>query len=350
MVKFEKHRIFWQIIIWWGAWLLVNVSLASGFESLEKAFLRSIPVLVGVIIIVAINIQVLLPQFFFRGKQLLFVLLSILLLIVTFLLLYHEVFPWSDWFRPSFAPETNILKERKSPPPGFRVISRLTPLVIAFLGSTLVEIARFATQKEKKTIQLEKEKLETELKFLKSQVNPHFLFNALNNIYSLAVVQAPQTPESIMQLSEMLRYIVYDSNEPKVSLKSEISYIENFVELNLLKDSRGMDVQLDLDSTAANIMVAPLLFIPFVENAFKHSRIENLKDGYINIKLSVENNIIAFRVVNSVPQKDFTKDQVGGIGLNNIKKQLQLLYPDGLHELTIQQTDQQFEVNLKICV
>lgn len=346
MKRFEKYRIFWQILFWWGAWLFISFSLINGFENPEWILLRGLPSLIGVILIVLLNVGYLLPQFFLQKKQMTYVLASVLLLTATVLLLYHQALPWSEWL--SSHPLRPEEKKGKAFTSGARWIGRLTPLVIAFLGSTLAEIIRFANKKEKEAIQSDKEKLETELKFLKSQINPHFLFNALNNIYSLAVVQAPQTPESVMQLSEILRYMVYDSNEQKVALEREINYIKNFVDLKLLKDSRGMDVQLDLDQVTPGLMVAPLLFIPFVENAFKHSRIEDLHKGFIRINLKTDRDKITLRVVNSVSASDFTKDKIGGVGLENIQKRLKLLYPDDQHELTITQTDEQFEVVLLI--
>lgn len=342
MTKFTKNRIFWEILLLWGAWALINFSLTNGVEDPERFVRRITPSLIGFIIIIQINVRYLLPKFYLQKKHFLYILGGTLLLTTTVLLLHHEIFPWSGWFRlPTPSPIKEIIKNVLPMPSGIRWMRELTPLIIAFLGSTLLEIIRFANMKEK-------EMLEGELKFLKSQINPHFLFNALNNIYSLAVVQAPQTPESVMQLSEILRYMVYDSNEEKVPLKSEINYIENFVELHILKDSRGMNVQLDLDKTAAHLMVAPLLFIPFVENAFKHSKIENLKEGFIKINLKTDNEKIAFQVINSIPENSFTKDEVGGVGLENTKKRLQLLYPDDQHELKINQSDDQFEVSLKI--
>ena len=351
MKRFEKNRIFWEILILWGAWLLISFSLTNGIGDPTKFIRRELPSLIGFIIVIFINVRYLLPRFFLQKKYPLYVLASILLLVTTILLMYHEVFPWSESFRvrpPQQIEEMS--KELTGNPPGVRWMRKFVPLIIAFLGSTLLEIIRFADKKEKEAIRAEKEKLETELKFLKSQVNPHFLFNALNNIYSLALMQAPQTSESVMQLSEILRYMVYDSNEAKVPLKSEINYIENFVDLKLLKDSRGMDVELDLDKTAPSLMVAPLLLVPFVENAFKHSKIENLKDGYIKIHLKVDNKTINFHVVNSIPENNFTKDEVGGVGLENTKKRLELLYPNNQHELKIHQNDDKFEVNLKISV
>lgn len=344
MTTGTNNRILWKIILLWSAWALVNFSLTNEVDDPARYLRRVAPNLIGFIIIITINVRYLLPKLYLQKKHLSYTLSAIFLLAATVLVLYHEIFPWSDWFR--VFPSTRIEEIERPPrpnPPGIRWMRELTPLIIAFLGSTLLEITRFANIKEK-------EKLATELKFLKSQVNPHFLFNALNNIYSLAVVQAPQTPESVMQLSEILRYMVYDSNEEKVPLKNETNYIENYVDLQLLKDSRGMDVQLDLDKSAADVLIPPLLFIPFVENAFKHSKIESLKDGFIRIRLQADAKTITFHVVNSVPAHTFTKDEVGGVGLENIKKRLELLYPNDQYTLTIDSTDDQFEVILKITI
>ncbi len=353
MAKFEKHRIFWQILLWWGGWLVISFILSNGFQNPQPFFRRAMASFIGIAVIVVVNIQYLLPQLYFRKKQVGFVTAGIALLLLVVVLIHSDIFPWSEWF--DYNPKRNPLLRKgerlgkaREAIIGFRWLGHMMPFVIAFLGSTLVEIARFANKKEKEAIRSEKEKLETELKFLKSQVNPHFLFNALNNIYSLTVAQAPQAPESVMQLSEILRYMVYDSNEGKVPLKNEINYIENYVNLKLLKDSRGMDVQLDLDKSAPEMMIAPLLFIPFVENAFKHSQIENLKSGHINIALEINEGELNFSVCNSLPKNNFTKDKVGGVGLENIKKRLELLYPDGQHILKIHRTENEFNVWLKL--
>ncbi len=347
MIQWKNHRILWQALLWWGSWVLISFLLSKGYDNPEHFALRALHLFIGFFIVVAVNIRYLLPHFYLTKKHVLFVLLGLALLGLTSMLLYAEFFPWTEWLDP------RPRRPRFPGPRGRRAtgilwIGRLTPLIIAFLGSTVTEIARYANKKEKEAIQSEKEKLETELKFLKSQVNPHFLFNALNNIYSLAVLKDPQTPESVMQLSEILRYMVYDSNEEKVPLKSEIQYIQNYVDLKRLKDSRGLDLQLDLDASAEHLMVAPLLFIPFVENAFKHSKIENLNKGFIKIKMHVQENRIDFSVINSLPDEEFTKDTVGGIGLENVIKRLDLLYPGDMHILQIRQTQDQYQVHLKV--
>ncbi len=357
MANFEKHNILWQVLLWWGGWHLVSFLLANGYEYPNDFMARAMASLVAFSAVVYINLKALLPKLFFQKKFFLFFGAGISLLLLVTVFLYEAILPLLDWFDlvapregPPLEgppPETN----RRGPPPlGIRLVIQVAPYLIAFLGSTIIEVFRFANRKEREVIQAEKEKIDSELKFLKSQVNPHFLFNALNNIYSLAVIQAPQTPESVMQLSEILRYMVYDSNEESVPLKSEINYIQNFVDLHLLKDSRGMDVQLDLAGASEDLRIAPLLLIPFVENAFKHSKIENLKRGYIRIHLSTESEWITFKIINSIPKNKFTKDEVGGVGLENTKKRLELLYPDGQHQLEINQTDDEFDVVLKIAV
>jgi LytS/YehU family sensor histidine kinase len=285
------------------------------------------------------------PRFYFKKQHVIFILTGILLIILTALLIHSEGLPWSDWF--SYQRRSNLPVRRgygmRDTFSGVRWLNRMIPFIFAFLGSTLVEISWFMNKKEK-------ENLETELKFLKSQVNPHFLFNALNNIYSLAVDQAPETAESVIQLSEILRYMVYDSNTEIVPLENEVKYIENYVNLKILTDPQGMNVHMDLPGTFTGVKIPPLLFIPIVENAFKHSKIENSGTGFIDISLKVLDHDVDFTVVNSLPEHEFTKDKVGGVGLDNIRKRLELLFPGDRHELKISRGVDRFEVNLKLRV
>ena len=221
------------------------------------------------------------------------------------------------------------------------------PLLISFVGSTLIELTHFANKKEKAAISLEKEKLDTEMKFLKSQINPHFLFNVLNNIYTLTVIKSDKAPDNLMRLSEMLRYMLYDSNDGKVPLQKEIDYLENYISLASLKDSRGLKIKVDFDKSHADLKVAPLLLIPFVENAFKHSKIEDLKNGFINISLKTSHEHLEFYIENSISNTVFKKDKVGGIGLPNTKKRLDLLYPNR-HLLSISDSEKVYSVFLKL--
>jgi two-component system LytT family sensor kinase len=227
-------------------------------------------------------------------------------------------------------------------------VGKIYTASISFLwGSTLVELTLYVSSKEKAILSIEKEKLDTEIKFLKSQINPHFLFNVLNNIYSLTVIKSDKAPENLLRLSGMLRYMLYDSNEEKVALGKEIEYLENYIKLAELKDSRGLKIQVALDKSQPNLRIAPLLFIPFVENAFKHSKIEDLKNGFININLSVSNDHLVFNIENSIPNIRISKDDVGGIGLANTKQRLHLIYPDK-HFLDISDDRSTYSVILNI--
>ncbi len=347
MSQWEKHNAVGQILLWSAAWLLISFMLTNGAAKPYAFLTRLAPTIMGISIIVLCNLKLLLPHFYFKKKHLLFWMAGLFLLLSTVLLMHGIDFSWADILNQRLA-DTPRRARKASRLAGLKLMAHLTPLVITFLGSTLIEISRFANKKEKEAIELEKEVLETELKFLKSQVNPHFLFNALNNIYSLSVVNSPQTSESVMQLSEILRYMVYDATEERVPLANELKYIENYVELKLLKDSRGMDVQMQLDQVSGTLLIAPLLFIPFVENAFKHSKIENIKEGFVHITLNAEGKQIDFQVNNSLPQNQFTKDEVGGVGLENIRKRLDLLYPGDLHNLKITKSRDSFLVQLKM--
>jgi len=150
-----------------------------------------------------------------------------------------------------------------------------------------------------------------------------------------------------MRLSEMLRYMLYDSNDGTVPLQKEIEYLENYINLASLKDSRGLNIKVDLDKSQPGLMVAPLLFIPFVENAFKHSKIEDLKNGFIDISLKTSHKQIEFIIENSIPNVVFTKDKLGGIGLPNTKQRLDLLYPNK-HLLSISDNGKVYSVYLKL--
>jgi len=194
---------------------------------------------------------------------------------------------------------------------------------------------------------MKNENLQTELKFLKSQINPHFLFNALNNIYSLSYTHSEKTPEMIMKLSNMLRYMLYENNERKVSLREEITYIRHYIDFQLLKIEGSPRLQIDMDQADGSLMIEPMLFIPFIENSFKHSNIEDTKHGWIKLQLRTEGKKVYFHISNSIPARTYTKDVVGGIGLQNIRKRLELLYP-GKHQLNITSHDHVFEVDLQI--
>jgi LytS/YehU family sensor histidine kinase len=195
--------------------------------------------------------------------------------------------------------------------------------------------------------QLEKQAVESELYYLKSQINPHFLFNTLNNIHTLVYKQAPAAPDAVMQLASLMRYMIYESNAPTVPLTREIEYLQDYVSLQQLryKQNRIVDLKIEVETEACNI--APLLFIHLLENAYKHSP-ARLNPGDVKISVKVQKDLLFFSVQNPVGENTaHTLNEAGGIGLPNVRKRLALLYPDK-HTFEIYNTGETFAVVLKI--
>jgi two-component system, LytTR family, sensor kinase len=186
---------------------------------------------------------------------------------------------------------------------------------------------------------------EQELHYLKRQIHPHFLFNTLNTIYGFAIRQSKQTPEIILKLSNLLDYILYQVNKPKVSMKEEVLHIKEYIELEKIRFQETLKVEFTANEIDENIQVAPMLLIPFVENAFKHGTLE---EGFltIRIQISVTDNRLSFRIGNSYRESN-DKSQNGGIGLENIRKRLDLNYRNN-YELKIDIRDNWYFAKLTI--
>jgi len=220
-------------------------------------------------------------------------------------------------------------------------------IVIILLFSTLFRNGIVKREKEKEASLLKSQMLEAESKILKWQINPHFLFNTLNNIYALSQMKSDRAPDAVHRLSEMLRYVIYECNEEFVSLDQEINYIKSYIALQLLKDDEISNVHYQFPSGNTKLKIAPMLLISYIENSFKHSKIEDLKNGWIDIKIKTEQNKLFFEVKNSIPEIEPAKDKQGGIGLENVKRRLSLIYPEK-HKLGIKKNDNEYSVRLTI--
>ncbi|WP_203235012.1 sensor histidine kinase [Mucilaginibacter terrigena] len=195
--------------------------------------------------------------------------------------------------------------------------------------------------------QLEKQAVESELYYLKSQINPHFLFNTLNNIHTLVYKQAPAAPEAVMRLASLMRYMIYESNASMVPLTREIDYLQDYMGLQQLRYKKALVADLEIKGNAASCNIAPLLFIHLLENAYKHSP-ARLEPGDIKVGIGIIGNSLTFHIKNPMNEKHVnTLEGPGGIGLQNVRKRLALLYP-GAHTLEINTTDGMFNLTLKI--
>ncbi|MEM7575684.1 MAG: histidine kinase [Bacteroidota bacterium] len=216
---------------------------------------------------------------------------------------------------------------------------------------TMLAGSKFAWDALAKQRQLENLQLavqESELQFLKSQINPHFLFNNLNNLYSYALEQSPKTPDIILELSAVLRYMLYDCRSDYVLLDKEIEQLKNFTQLNQLQIEDRGTINFSVPKNSSDYQIAPLILIVFIENAFKHSQSSQSDSILIDVKLDLKpSGRLHFSCINSFQTATNQADLPGGIGLENVKKRLDLLYPQA-HELSIKQSDDRFSVFLQL--
>jgi LytS/YehU family sensor histidine kinase len=198
------------------------------------------------------------------------------------------------------------------------------------------------------SLNLEKEKLEAELKFLKSQIHPHFLFNTLNNLYALTLKKSDKAPEMVIQLSNLLEYTLYSGKEAEVALNEELKQIRGYIDLEKLRFGNRLNIHTEIDGNVDGLLIAPLLLLPFVENSFKHGASTDLKSPFINIKVDVTDNILRFSISNSTGSESAKNEGYKeGIGLKNVKRRLELLYPRK-HTLEINPKKDIFYVNLTL--
>ncbi len=203
---------------------------------------------------------------------------------------------------------------------------------------------------ERDSKELKSQNLASELNFLKSQINPHFLFNTLNNLYALSLKKSDQAPETVLMLSEMMRYMLYECNVERVYLKKEINYIKNYLELEKIRLGDDFDIHFQVEGEANELQIAPLMFIPFIENSFKHGMNTLLTNGYVHIKLKIEDSNVTMNITNKKGaeiSQSLKGKQSGGIGLINIKRRLKLIYPKK-HKLLFEETNDAYTVEINI--
>lgn len=227
------------------------------------------------------------------------------------------------------------------------VLAELTSYSILFTGFSFLiylVIDRFNAQKQKSELMAQSKA--SELLLLRSQLNPHFLFNTLNNIYSLVNKKDDTAPNAITKLSDILRYVLYEANSDRVSLAKEIEYLKSYIELQKLRIAEKDFVEFNVKGNVESAEIAPMLLIPFIENAFKHGAKKNMSPG-IKIEIAVD-DYISFRISNHVnTTQNINKDKIGGVGLNNVYRRLDLLY-SGKHLIEIFQEDDLFRVELSL--
>jgi len=219
---------------------------------------------------------------------------------------------------------------------------------LVLLAATSIYVVKLLFKNQDNLYTLETEKLKLELNHLKSQVRPHFFFNTLNNMYSLSVLNSPKTPQMITDLSGIMRYVLYETGNEKVTLEEEVNFIKSYINLENLRHNQSDIIDFSVQGDIKGIMIEPLLFLPLIENTFKHSLHKNIPDKWVKLVLSVDEDELIFQTTNPVSQVSKINDKLqGGIGLMNVKQRLKLLYP-GKHDLIIHDEADNFTVTLVI--
>jgi sensor histidine kinase YesM len=218
--------------------------------------------------------------------------------------------------------------------------------VISTVLRVIMDWWRYQTEKQV----LKTQTIQSELRFLKSQINPHFLFNTLNNLYALTLKKSDKAPEIVLKLSEIMRYMLYECNERQVPLSKEIHYIYNYLDLERLRQPKDSDIRFVVEGNISDQMVAPLLFVPFIENSFKHGLNHNVNGGgFVRLLLFAQASHLKFVIENSkvehLPRQQHARS--GGIGLANVKQRLEILYPNN-HILEISEQPDRYTVTLKL--
>lgn len=327
------YRVFYQALLWLAIWVMMGIGQPSFVHFIMDNFITF-----GFqVLLISAIVYLMAPKLLFTKKIILFVLISLVLL---FLLpkLSTELISNGKFGRPP-------LNGRPKPPSAFMI--HFLFLGIAYVTATFIETIFYARKKEADLLLSKSENLETELKLLKSQINPHFLFNSLNNIYSLSTIDASKTQQSISYLSDMLRYVIYDCEKPLVPIQKEVKYIQDYIQLFKIKSSKNYPITTQFSIENQHLRITPMLLIPFVENAFKHGTIESVEKAFITLELRTKAYEVYFRIENSKNSNTQQKDSQGGIGIKNVKKRLAILYPNN-HSLQINETRNTFRVELKI--
>jgi len=337
------HIIFWFVSVFFFLFALFG---ASGFKNVLTFKTISLTIAFNLCFALAvyINLRILIPLLFKRKSFFLFFLslfltVGLSALLIQFLLIYplnsflsksddYETFIFSDWFNFFFFSFIYV---------GITSIFSLTREWFIFqkISNQLKDI--------------EKEKLEAELKVLKTQIKPHFLFNSLNNIYALALDKSDKTADVVLQLSDLMRYILYDCNEKLVDINKELDFSRNYINLHKIRLDENTPVNFIVNGHFDGHKIAPLLFEPFIENAFKHGVYGKNLNSFINIIFNFdENDQMELIIENSYdPNWNNSKKGSGGIGIQNVIRRLELIYPQK-HKINIDKGEQVFKITLTI--
>ena len=349
-IKYKLYHIpFWMLY----NYLLWALYIGNPYEAAREQYFSTMWVKCFFYTIfpafaVYFNLYFLIPRYLQKGRYISYILFLILIIIASSLLIVPGYY-LTAWLEGNNAEKRfGISSDWK----GIYNAARSEPLKSTIAAITLgmsIKLTKNWLETQRRQQALEKEKLETELKFLKYQFNPHFLFNSINSIFFLIHKNPDMASASLAKFSELLRHQLYESNDNQIPIDKEIAYLENFIELEKLRQNQGLEVSFTTpENYPANLGIAPFILMTFVENAFKHVSKHKDAGNWINIQLQVADNQLYVDIANSKSAERNT-DVVtyGGIGLKNVQRRLDLVYP-GQYELDIKNNPDSFVVKCRL--
>ncbi len=316
---FRNDRLFHLLI-----WLVIIIPKGIGsFGYIERAnvgvYLTNLLLQNGVLLaLIYLNLLLLIPKLYARDKKILyFISISVLITAQAVITAYWDRHVYVDLLKYMKLEDYKLGVEMP-----FYFFNSIQFVVISFLLNASSE--RYIQKKQMDELQVAK--LNTEVNYLKAQINPHFLFNTLNNLYGLSLEKSDKTPASIMMLSKMMDYMLYETSEGKVALAKDIENIENYIGLERLRQGNNADINYQKTGNEQEHKIVPLLLLPIVENAFKHGVSQQIKGAYVDIRLEIDETKLRLVVENNFGDKSDVKGH--GIGLENLKKRLEFHYHD----------------------
>ena len=348
LIKYKLYHIpFWLLY----SYLLWSLEIGSLYQAAQEYFFSVYAVKCFFYVLfpalaVYFNLYFLIPRYLQKGRYGWYLLFLALTIIASSFLIVPGYY-LSAWLSGSSALKMFGITANLD---SFYHVARGEPLRNTIAAITLgmsIKLAKNWIESQRRHQALEKEKLETELKFLKYQFNPHFLFNSINSIFFLIHKNPDMASDSLAKFSGLLRYQLYECNDPQITLDRELVYLENFIELEKLRQNK-LEVSADLDRSQSHaVSIAPFILMTFVENAFKHVSKEANQTNFIRICLKLDGEKLDFSVTNSYSGPVAEAVKYTGIGLQNVQRRLELQYP-GQYELAIDKSPELFEVRLQL--
>ena len=323
-------------IIFWGVFFLVNGFIwgycaekpnTGYFRTAFSNGAKELPLLIGV---VCLNLYVLLPKFFVTKRYFTYLLAVIGCFIVTAVLI-KEVLAIDTPTRPAY----------------FYMLGKIIMLNISpvFFVASFIKLWQLWYRQLQMNREIQEGGLKAELNYLKAQIHPHFLFNTLNNLYSLTLSQSAQAPNVVLKLSALMRYMVHDCREEKIPLQQEVQYLVSYIELEKIRFDQRLEVSFNIHNDIKGPLITPLILLPFIENSFKHGPSVDTEKAWITVDLMVKDGTLFFKVENS--KATVPAPSSNGVGLTNVERRLSLLYP-GRYSLEKKNDPDYFGIDLKL--